>query len=55
MIVSPIFRPFGGEDVALLAVGVVQERERALRFGSYSIALTRAGISSLSRLKSMMR
>jgi hypothetical protein len=43
----------GGEDVALLAVVVVQRAMFAERFGSYSMAATVAGTPSLRRLKSM--
>jgi hypothetical protein len=36
------------EDVALLAVGVVQQRDAAVRLGSYSMCATLAGTPSLS-------
>ena len=43
------------EDVALLAVLVVEQRDARERFGSYSIAATFAGTPILSRRKSMRR
>ena len=45
-----------GQDVALLAVGVVQQRDAAVRLGSYSMCATLAGTPSLSwRRKSITR
>ena len=45
----------GREDVRLLAVRVVEQRDAAVRFGSYSIDATLAGTPVLLRLKSMTR
>ena len=43
------------QDVAFFAVGIMQQGDATLRFGSYSMAATRAGTASLSRLKSITR
>ena len=44
-----------GDDVATLTIDVAQQAMWAVRFGSYSMRSTRAGMPSLLRLKSMMR
>jgi hypothetical protein len=47
---SPALRPVGRKDVALLAVGVVQQRDARVRLGSYSMAATFAGTPTLVAL-----
>jgi hypothetical protein len=54
-IVSPTFRPAGCRMYRFSPSAYVRSAIRADRFGSYSMVETFAGISRLSRLKSMMR
>src|SRR5215471_7210399 len=55
MIVSPTLRPFGCSMYRFSPSAYVSSAMRADRFGSYSIVVTFAGMSRLSRLKSMTR
>ena len=47
--------PLRRQDVGELAVLVFDQRDEAVRFGSYSSRSTFAGTSNLRRLKSTMR
>src|SRR2546428_4435795 len=53
--VSPTFRPFGCRMYRFSPSAYVRSAIRAERFGSYSIVDTFAGMSCLSRLKSIAR
>jgi len=51
----PLLEALRTEDVALLAVPIVEERDARERFGSYSMCATLAGTPGLFRLKSIIR